>query len=94
MIQLRRHLGSLLFVTASFLALGASGATQLGCSGKTCTSSEDNACTTTYTDCINKAAAATSLAQCQKCVDDYCACYNACGNTCDSAKLKSTCTGT
>jgi len=94
MIQTRRHLGSLLFVAAGILFIAGSSATQVACSSKTCSSSEDQACTNTYTTCITTAAAAASLAQCQKCVDDYCNCYNACGNTCDSAKLKGQCTGT
>jgi hypothetical protein len=65
--------------------------TTFACSSKVCSSSEESACTSTYTDCINKAAAAADHAACLKCVDDYCTCYGSCGNTCDKAKLQGTC---
>ena len=62
--------------------------------GKTCTAPEESACTSTYQLCIDNAAKTAKKADCEKCVDDYCGCYNKCGNTCDSAKLKGDCRGT
>lgn len=63
----------------------------LGCSSKVCTTSEESACTSTYTSCINTAALTADKVACQKCVDDYCACYSACGNTCNKAQLSGQC---
>jgi hypothetical protein len=57
-------------------------------SAKTCTQSEDQACTDTYTTCISAAAANADLNACQKCNDDYCGCYDKCGTTCDKSKLQ------
>jgi len=77
------------------LSLVLLAASQLACSSSTpakvCNTTEESACTNTYTDCSTKAAAAADHAACLKCVDDYCACYSACGNTCDKVKLQGTC---
>lgn len=59
-------------------------------SSKTCSTDEESACTNTYTTCINNAG--TDRTACQKCVDDYCSCYNKCGNTCDRDRLNGQCT--
>ena len=69
---------------------------QLACGGGsgsagTCSSSEDKACTDTFDTCTQTAAANADKAACQKCVDNYCNCYSACGNTCDRPKLSATC---
>ena len=68
-------------------------ATQAACSStaKTCSSSEESSCTNTYSTCISAAAAAADKAACQKCVDDYCNCYDKCGNSCDKSKLSGQC---
>ena len=85
-----RVLGSVLLGALLLVSLGAP---QAGCSSKTCSSSEESACTNTFTDCTNKAAAAADKAACQKCVDNYCSCYDSCGNTCDRDKKSATCAG-
>lgn len=71
------------------LSLSAVVIHESGCSSKVCSTSEESSCTTTYTTCITAAAMAGDMAACTKCVDDYCACYDACGNTCDRTKLSS-----
>jgi len=78
-------LGALLLVSSAALADGGQ--------PETCSSSEESACTNTFTDCTNKAAAAADKAACQKCVDNYCSCYDSCGNTCDRDKKSATCAG-
>jgi hypothetical protein len=83
-----RSLASVAFVGVLFTTLLAN---ETACSSKTCSSSEESACTNAYTDCTNKAAAAADKAACQKCVDDYCSCYDKCGNSCDKNKLSSAC---
>lgn len=83
-----RSLASVAFVGFLFTALLAN---ETACSSKTCSSSEESACTNTFTTCTNNAAASADKAACQKCVDDYCNCYSACGNTCDKAKLSAAC---
>ena len=81
---------SMLSVAGAVFAL-AMAFVPTSCSSKTCSASEESACTNTYTECTNKAAAAADKAACQKCVDDYCACYDGCGNKCDKAKLSTAC---
>src|SRR5438874_105716 len=54
-------------VFGGLLLLGA-GLFHAACSSKTCSTSEEQACTSTYTDCVNKAAAAADKAACQKCI--------------------------
>lgn len=81
---------SALLLPALALALAGTGAPALtGCSdaAKVCTAEEESACTTTYTACVNTAAAAGDANGGQRCGDDYCRCYDACGSTCDRSKL-------
>ncbi len=67
---------------------------QLACgsgSAQTCSSSDEKSCTDTFNACVQKAAAAADRAACQTCVDNYCSCYSACGNTCDRPTLARQC---
>jgi hypothetical protein len=79
---------SLSLVAAAFAAVMIP---QVGCSADVCSTSEEQACTSTYTTCTQAAAATADLAACQKCVTDYCNCYDACGNTCDEQTLNASC---
>ena len=67
--------------------------TQVACSStpKTCSQSEDQACTDTYTTCISAASAAADKPACQKCIETYCSCYDKCGNSCDRQRLSGQC---
>ncbi len=71
----------LVMLSASHLACTSSSP------AKVCTTTEEAACTTPFTECTSNAAATADKAACVKCVDDYCACYSACGNTCNKADL-------
>lgn len=87
---------SLPIVALALVLLFGVTSTQVACSSttdsaKTCSQSEDSACTGTYTTCVADAAASADKAACQKCVDDYCSCYDKCGNTCDKQKLAGQC---
>ena len=82
---------SLISLAVAAMVITTFAANELGCSSKVCTSSEESACTSTYTSCTSKAAATADHAACVKCVDDYCNCYSACGNTCDKSRLQGTC---
>jgi len=84
-------LRSIVSLVVAGLVITTFAANELACSSKVCSSSEESACTNTYTDCVNKAAASADHAACLKCVDDYCTCYSSCGNTCDKSKLQGTC---
>ena len=65
---------------------------QVACSSaKVCSQSEESACTSTYSTCVAASAAAADRPACQKCVDDYCSCYDKCGNSCDKQKLAGQC---
>ena len=81
-----------LAVVSLFGVTSTQGACSSTSTAKTCSQSEDRACTDTYTTCVNAAAAAADKAACQTCVDDYCSCYSKCGNSCDKQTLSSTCT--
>lgn len=72
----------------SALAFFGATASEVACSSKTCSSSEEQACTDKYTSCINAAAANADKAACDKCNSDYCSCYDSCGNSCDKSKLQ------
>lgn len=78
------------FIVAA-IVVSTFAANDLACSSKVCTSTEESTCTSAFTDCSSKAAATADHAACLKCVDNYCACYTACGNTCDKARLQGTC---
>jgi hypothetical protein len=67
--------------------------TQSACAAKTCTTSEESACTNSYTTCVNEAAASADKGKCQQCVETYCSCYDSCGNSCDRDKLTGSCAG-
>ena len=82
---------SLISLVVAGLVITTFAANELACSSKTCSSSEESACTNTFTDCSSKAAAIADHAACLKCVDNYCNCYSACGNTCDKSRLQGTC---
>ena len=86
---------SLPVVALALVSLFGVTSTQAACSSsdtaKTCSQSEDDACTSTYSSCVATAAASADRVACQKCVDDYCACYSKCGNTCDKQKLAGQC---
>ena len=67
---------------------------EMGCAAKTCSSSEEQACTSAYTNCISEAAASADTNKCQQCIETYCSCYDSCGNSCDRGKLGGECGGT
>ncbi len=82
---------SFAYLACVAVVLAAFTAEQTACSSKVCTSSEETACTNTFTDCTTKAALSASKDECQKCVDAYCNCYDSCGNTCDRSKYSAAC---
>ena len=87
-----RHLVSVAAVASVVLgSLGIVATTQTACSSKTCSTSEEKACTDAYTTCTNEAAAAADKSKCQQCIDTYCSCYDSCGNTCDRDKVSGSC---
>lgn len=86
----KKAIVALPFALFVFVAL-ATASTQTACSSKTCSQAEEEACTSTYTACTQTAAMTADKVACQKCVDDYCACYDKCGNKCDKSKLSAAC---
>jgi hypothetical protein len=85
---LAKPLAALSILAAIVGSLGVT-SLQAGCAS-TCSDSETAACNNTFTACITAAAAAGG-AGCQKCADDYCACYDKCGSTCDKGKVSGSC---
>ena len=88
-----RAVSSLALAALLFATLAPS---QLACGGGsgsagTCSASEEKACTDPFDTCTQNAAASGDKAACQKCVDSYCNCYSACGNTCDRPRLSAVC---
>lgn len=75
-------------VAAAFAALAPTLTTACA---SVCTDDEEQACTDTYNACISAAAAAADLTACQKCVDDYCGCFDDCGTDCNADSLSNTC---
>ena len=66
---------------------------EIGCAAKTCSSSEEQSCTNSYTTCIGEASASADTNKCQQCIETYCSCYDSCGNSCDRDSLKGQCGG-
>ena len=89
-MMLARHMAS--FALVGFFVAGslAAATATTACKG-TCSDSESQACTETYTSCINEAASSADKSKCQACVDNYCACYDKCGSTGDRSKVNGTC---
>lgn len=87
----KKPLAAVSVVVAIVGSLGVSGL-QTACSS-VCSDSESKACDDTFISCTTAAAAAGGTG-CQKCADDYCACYDKCGSTCDKNKYAGTCAGT
>jgi hypothetical protein len=84
-----KKLWSIALLPVAALLFGSTAAPLLaGCSASVCSADEENACTTTYTNCTTAAALAVDEAAGKKCGDDYCSCYDACGSTCDRSKLQ------
>lgn len=83
-----KKLWSIALLPLAALLFGSTAAPLLtGCSGGVCTAEEENACTTTYNKCVETTSSAGDAAGAQKCADDYCKCYDACGTTCDRSRI-------
>jgi hypothetical protein len=65
-------------------------AVETGCSG-TCSSSEEEACTNTFTTCIQRASETAKPEDCQACADNYCKCFDDCGSTCERDRVAGRC---
>jgi len=92
----RRALRAVSSVAFAALLVVAIAPSQIACGGGsgsagTCSANEDKACTDTFDTCTQNAAAASDKVACQKCVDNYCNCYSACGSSCDRTRLSATC---
>lgn len=85
----KARLVSIAAVTIGLASILALSSAQTACSSSTCSDSETQACTNSFTTCTAAAAIAADMSACQKCVDDYCACLSECGDTCDRDKLGS-----
>jgi len=65
---------------------------ETGCSG-TCSEEEARTCDDNFNRCTTAASTRNDLVACQKCADDYCACYDDCGSTCDRSRFEGVCGG-
>jgi hypothetical protein len=80
------------FAFVAFTLVGSLGVVtvETGCKS-TCTDSESTACTNAYSGCISEASVTADTAKCQQCADDYCACFDKCGSTCDKSNVSGKC---